>query len=99
MAKFSKRDPGTLPHLEQSSLQRLITVKSCIGLHLMCDKVLRSVPDFYVSHHCMPYISTLNINMKNKQVAKQMCSIKTLASVVNLLYHTINKNHIVKITM
>ena len=54
MAKFSKKDPGTLPHLT--------------GLHLICDKALGSAPDFYVSHHHMRSNLTLSINMKNKQI-------------------------------
>ena len=54
MAKFSKKDPGTLPHLT--------------GLHLICDKALGSAPDFYVSHHHMRSNLTLSVNMKNKQI-------------------------------
>ena len=51
MVKFSKTDPGTLPHLRWSSFQQLVTEESCKGLHLICDKILGSPPDFYVSHH------------------------------------------------
>ena len=39
-------------------------VKSCKGLHLICDKVLGSAPDFYVSSLYVINL-TLNINMEN----------------------------------
>ena len=67
MAKFSKTDPGTLPHLRWNSLQQLVKEESCKVLHLICDKVLGSAPDFYVSHHYMRSILTANLNMKNKK--------------------------------
>ena len=43
-------------------------VESCKELHLICDKVLGSAPDFCVSRHYMPSILRLNTNMKNKQI-------------------------------
>ena len=46
MAKFSKTDPGSLPHSRWSSLQQLVMVESCKMLHLKCNKVLGSAPDF-----------------------------------------------------
>ena len=62
-----KDNPGTLPHLRWSSFQQLVTEESCKGVHLICGKVLRSIPDFYISHHYMWSILALNINM-NKQI-------------------------------
>ena len=41
--------------------------ESCNGLHLICDKVLGSTPDFYVSHRYTRSILALKINVKNKQ--------------------------------
>ena len=66
MAKFSKTDPGTLPHLRWSSFQQLVTEESCKGLDLIYYKILGSTPDFYVYH---PYMqSILALNMMNKQI-------------------------------
>ena len=68
MMKFSEIDPGTVPHLRQSPFKQLVMEESCKGLYLICDKVLGSTPDFYVSHHYMQSILALNMNMKNKQI-------------------------------
>ena len=68
MVKLSKTAPGTLPHLRLSFLQRLVTVESCKGLHLICNKVLGSAPDFYVSYHYVQSVLTFTINMKIKQI-------------------------------
>ena len=71
MAKFSKMDRETLPHLRWSSLQQLVAVESGKGLHQICIKVLGSAPDFYISHPYMRSILTLNINMKNKHISNK----------------------------
>ena len=83
MAKFSKTDPGTLPHLRWSSFQQLVTEESCKRLHLTCDMAFGSTPDFYVFHHYMRSILALNINMKNKQIFKsnQLFSTKYLMTL------------------
>ena len=62
-----KMNPGPLPHLRKSSLQQLLAVKSCKGLHLTCEKVLGSAPDFYVSGY-IESVLTLNKSLKNKGV-------------------------------
>ena len=53
MPKFSKTDPGTLPHLKWSSFQQLITEEQCKGFHLMYDKVVGFTHYFYIFHHYM----------------------------------------------
>ena len=54
--------------LRWSFLNELVTVKSCQVLQLMHNKIVGSAPDFYISHHYMRSILTLNIIMKNKQI-------------------------------
>ena len=76
MAKFLKKDLGTLPHLSWDSLQQLVTVEIGKRLHLVCDKILGSPSDFYVSDHHIRSILTLNINIKNKQINE--CQIRCL---------------------
>ena len=68
MVKLSKTEAGTPPHLRLNFLQKLATVESGKGLHVICNKVLGFAPDFYVSHHYVQSILTLNINMKIKKI-------------------------------
>ena len=63
--KDGSRDSATF---KEKLFAELVTTESCKGLHLMYDKVFGSAPDFYVTHHYMRSILTLNINKKNKQI-------------------------------
>ena len=80
--KDFKVDPGTLPHLRWSSLQQLVSVKTCKGLHLIGLQPNDSI--LHVAVVTQPSLQTKLKTDKNSHALK--VAPDTLSCFVDVFY-------------